>query len=139
MHIAIDDALTHATPSRRVKLMCGTWNAAGKVLPKSAVREWVLAAEEMWGEGGAELYVLGLQEAVELDAKSLMSDAGSQVNSQPQTPNPQLKPRSRHVRWVNPEPRAPNPEPRTPNPEPRTPNPEPRTPNPEPRTPQPTT
>ena len=52
-----------------------------QVLAKDKVREWIRAAEHTWGHDGAQVYVLGLQEAVELDAKNLMSDAGSLMSS----------------------------------------------------------
>lgn len=66
---------------RTVRLMCGSWNTNGKVLAKDKVREWIRAAEHNWGDDGAQVYVLGLQEAVELDAMNLMSDAGSRAGS----------------------------------------------------------
>ena len=64
-----------------VRLCCTTWNANGKVQPQAAVREWLRGAEDLWGEAGAEIYVVGLQEAVELDAMNLMADAGSLVRA----------------------------------------------------------
>ena len=64
-----------------VRLCCATWNANGKVQPQAAVREWLRGAEDLWGEAGAEIYVVGLQEAVELDAMNLMADAGSLVRA----------------------------------------------------------
>ena len=57
-----------------VRLCCATWNANGKVQPQAAVREWLRGAEDLWGEAGAEIYVVGLQEAVELDAITATKD-----------------------------------------------------------------
>jgi len=62
---------------RSLRVWCGTWNANGKVLEGQQLREWIRAAAGRWGEEGPQICFLGLQEAVELDAKNVMSESMS--------------------------------------------------------------
>lgn len=71
---AVEDELWELRP---VRIMCGTWNTKGKVLTSAAFRGWFRAALDRWGEAGAEIYAIGLQEGVELGAVNLLRDAGN--------------------------------------------------------------
>lgn len=71
---ALEEALWE---QRCVRIFCGTWNVKGKVLPSGTFVEWFRSSLEQWGPEGADVYVVGLQEGVELGAVNLLKDAGT--------------------------------------------------------------
>jgi len=64
---------------RRVSVFVGSWNVNGKVMSKDEIMGWLLPAVKEWGTEGPDLYVLGLQEAVELGAMSVLKDTGQGI------------------------------------------------------------
>jgi hypothetical protein len=77
--------LTRAGGSRaprraiRAGVCVGSWNVNAKPAAARDVRAWLAPAAARWGAGGADVVVLGLQEAVELGAVSVLSDTGKTV------------------------------------------------------------
>jgi len=65
--------------SRRVKVLVGSWNVNGQMMNKDEIMGWLLPAVQQWGTEGPDLYVLGLQEAVELGAMSVLKDTGQGI------------------------------------------------------------
>jgi hypothetical protein len=59
--------------TRTLRVWCGTWNAAGKVLETENLKAMMRGTSDKWREGGAQICFLGLQEAVELDMMSTMA------------------------------------------------------------------
>ena len=78
---------------RDVRVMCGSWNTKGCLLPHESFRGWFAPALAEWGKQGAEIVVIGIQEGVSLGAVNLMKDAGSLLVDALDDGSPPLSPR----------------------------------------------
>jgi phosphatidylinositol-bisphosphatase len=66
---------TQFTESVTVKIFCGTWNVNAKK-QEGGLTDWLLPKETMRDQGPADVYAIGFQEMVDLNAMNVALDSG---------------------------------------------------------------